>query len=144
MIAVDTNILIYAHRVDSPWHEKAREKITTLANSGAPWAIAWPSLHEFLAIATHPKIYDPPTPLAIALKALEAWQLSPALRLLGEGPGYFKTLSKLSLAGKIKGSKIHDARIAAICLHNGVRKLWTADRDFSSFPDLACENPLIG
>jgi uncharacterized protein len=143
MIAVDTNILVYAHREDSPWHEKALARVTDLAHSGTPWAIAWSSVHEFLAIVTHPKIYDPPTPLAIALEALEAWQDSPGLRLLGEGPGYFETLSKQATAGKIKGSKIHDARIASICLHHGVKKLWTADRDFSSFPDLACENPLI-
>jgi len=143
MIAVDTNILVYAHREDSPWHKKALDRVTTLANSGAPWAIAWSSLHEFLAIVTHPRIYDPPTPLTTALEALQAWQTSPGLRLLGEGPGYFETLAKQATAGKIKGPKIHDARIASICLHHGVKKLWSADRDFTSFPDLDCENPLI-
>jgi uncharacterized protein len=143
MIAVDTNILVYAHREDSPWHETALNRVTTLANSGAPWAIAWSSFHEFLAIVTHPKIYDPPTPLTTALETLQAWQTSPSLRLLGEGPGYFETLAKQATAGKIKGAKIHDARTASICLHHGVKKLWSADRDFTSFPDLTCENPLI-
>ena len=143
MIAVDTNILVYAHREDSPWHEKALDRVTHLANSGAPWAIAWSNLHEFLAIVTHPKIYDPPTPLVTALEALRAWQTSPGLRLLGEGPGYFETLANQATAGKTKGPKIHDARIASICLHHGVKKLWSADRDFTSFPDLVCETPLI-
>lgn len=143
MIAVDTNILVYAHREDSPWHEPAITRVTTLANSGAPWAIAWSGIHEFLAIVTHPRIYDPPTPLATAIEAIRAWQTSPGLRLLGEGPGYFETLAQQALAGKIKGPKIHDARIASICLHHGAKKLWSADRDFTSFPDLACENPLI-
>lgn len=143
MIAVDTQILVYAHREDSPWHDRALERVVTLANSGNPWGIAWSSLHEFLAIVTHPKIYDPPTPLATALAALRAWQTSPGLRLLGEGPGYFETLARQATAGKIKGPKIHDARIASICLHHGVKKLWSADRDFSAFPELVCENPLI-
>lgn len=143
MIAIDTNILVYAHREDSPWHEKAASRVTELANSGAPWAIAWPSLHEFLAIVTHPKIYNPPTPLAMALAAIGAWQASPGLRMMGEGPGYFETLATQATRGMIRGAKIHDARIASICLHHRVKKLWTADRDFSSFPDLACENPLI-
>ena len=143
MIAVDTNILVYAHREDSPWHEQAASRLTALANSGAPWAITWASVHEFLAIVTHPKIYDPPTPLGLALDSIRAWQASSALRLLGEGPGYFETLSQQASTGKIRGPKIHDARIASICLHNGVKTLWSADRDFSSFPDLACENPLI-
>ena len=143
MIAVDTNILVYAHREDSPQHEKALDCVTALADSGAPWAITWSGIHEFLSIVTHPRIYDPPTPLATAIEALDAWQASPGLRLLSEGPGYFQTLSSLALAGKIKGPKIHDARIASICLHHGVKKLWSADRDFTAFPGLVCENPLI-
>jgi toxin-antitoxin system PIN domain toxin len=143
MIAIDTNILVYAHREDSPWHEKALAVVTGLANSGAPWAIPWPSVHEFLAITTHPKIYNPPTPIATALDAMRAWQASPGLRLIGEGPGYFDKLAAQATMGMIKGPKIHDARIAAICLHHRVKRLWSADRDFSSFPELTCENPLI-
>lgn len=143
MIAIDTNILVYAHREDSPWHPRALELLTELAESGSPWAIPWPCVHEFLAIVTHPKIYDPPTPMETALAAIHAWRLSPALRWIGEGPGYFEILSEQAISGMIKGSRIHDARIAAICLHHGVKKLWSADRDFSSFSKLACENPLV-
>ena len=80
MTVIDINILVYAHREDSPWHEKALAVVTELANSGSPWAITWPSVHEFLAIVTHPKIYDPPTPLGTALEAIQAWQASPGLR----------------------------------------------------------------
>jgi toxin-antitoxin system PIN domain toxin len=143
MIAVDTNLLVYAHREDSPWHKMAVDRLSELADSGAPWAIPWPCVHEFLAIVTHPKIYNPPTPLATALAALEAWQSSPGLRFLSEGPGYWKVIAELTSHGMIKGPKIHDARIAAICLHHQVKKLWSADRDFSSFPMLVCENPLV-
>ncbi len=63
MIAVDTNILVCAHREDSQWHGKALDRLTDLANFGKPWAIPWSSVHEFLSVVTHPKIYDPPTPL---------------------------------------------------------------------------------
>lgn len=143
MIAIDTNILVYAHREDSPWNGIALERLTDLANSGNPWAITWASVHEFLAIVTHPKIYNPPTPLAIALDSVRAWMESPGLRLIGEGMGYFEVLSRQATKGKIKGPRIHDARIAALCLHHGVKMLWTADRDFSSFPELSCENPLV-
>ncbi|MEM9079569.1 MAG: TA system VapC family ribonuclease toxin [Verrucomicrobiota bacterium] len=143
MIAVDTNILVYAHREDSPWHEEALAKLTELANSGQHWAITWSTYHEFIAIVTHPKIYQPPTPLTTALKAMAAWQSSPGLRMINEGPGYLETFSQLSKAAKIKGPKTHDARIAAICLHHKVKTLWTADHDFSAFPKLNCENPLI-
>ena len=143
MIAIDTNILVYAHREDSPWHEKALTCVSDLANSGSPWAIPWPVAHEFLAVVTHPRIYDPPTPLATALAAIQAWQASPGLRWIGEGPGYLEKLAALTTAGMTRGPKIHDGRIAAICVHHRVKKLWSADRDFTSFPELVCENPLI-
>ena len=65
MIAVDTNILVYAHREESPWHDAATSALSGLSGE---WAIPWPCVHEFLAIVTHPKIFDPPTPLATAMK----------------------------------------------------------------------------
>ena len=63
MIAVDTNLLVYAHRRDSPWFEPARKAVRSLVEGTATWSIPWPCLHEFLAITTHPKIYNPPTEL---------------------------------------------------------------------------------
>ena len=81
------------HREDSPWHERALSKVTSLANSGQYWAVTWSSCHEFFAIVTHPKIYRPATPLATALAAMEAWQKSPGLRMLNEGPGYFEAFA---------------------------------------------------
>ncbi len=142
MIAIDTNLLVYSHREDSPFHERAFETLSQLASSAAAWAIPWPCLHEFLAIVTHPRIYQPPTPLPIALEAIDAWLQSPSLVLLAEGPGYFSELRQLVQAGKVVGPKIHDARIAALCNYAGVRELWSADRDFSRFPGVTVRNPL--
>ena len=116
MIAVDTNVLVHAHREDSEWHEAAERSLRTLAEGQASWAIPWPCLHEFLAIATHPRIFDPPTPLELALAQVDAWLESPSLVLLAEGAGYWPVLARLVRQGKVVGPKIHDARIAALCL----------------------------
>ena len=144
MIAVDTNLLVYAHREDSPWHEAALRVLTGLADGPALWAIPWPCAHEFLAIVTHPKIYRPPTPMPIALEAIRAWTNSPTLRFLGESPDHLDRLAHLVLAAKAVGPMVHDARIAALCLSHGVRQFWSADRDFSRFPQLKIKNPLVG
>ena len=64
--------------------------------------------------------------------------------LLAETEGYFATLSGLITGAKVTGPRIHDTRIAALCLHHAVRELWTADRDFSMFPSLRVRNPLVG
>lgn len=144
MIAVDTNLLAYAHREDSPWHDAASQAVTRLAEGRAAWAIPWPCLHEFLAIVTHPRIYRPPTPLDAALEQVAAWMEAPSLVLLNEGPGYWERLLLLVRRAKVSGAQVHDARVAAICLHHGVVELWSADRDFSRFPDLKVRNPLVG
>lgn len=143
MIALDTNLLIYAHRQDATFHEEASTAVKALAESRAPWAIPWPCVHEFLAIATHPRICDPPTELSKALDQIAAWLESPSLTLLAEGPGYAERLAEVAAAGRATGAKVHDARIAALCLHHGVRELWSADRDFSRFSTLVVRNPLV-
>jgi len=142
VIAVDTNILVYAHREDAPFHEIAARRVAGLAEGRAPWAIPWPCLHEFLAIVTHPRIYDPPTPSAAALDQVDAWLEAPSLVLLAEAEQYWTELRALVTAGRVTGARIHDARIAALCRQHGVRELWSADRDFSRFPNLAVLNPL--
>ena len=143
MIAVDTNLLVYAHRKDSPWHEAAAERLRGLAEQPAPWAIPWPCLHEFLAIVTHPRIYAPPTPAPIALDQVNAWLESPSLMLLGETAGYWPVLRETVGAGQATGGLVQDARVAALCRYHGVRELWSADRDFSRFPHVTVRNPLV-
>ena len=143
MIAVDTNILVYAHRHDSPFHDAARSRMTELAEGTADWGIPWPCLHEFVAVATNPRIYVPPTPLARAIDQVDAWLESPTLVVLAEGPAHWTVLRELLVAGRVTGGQVHDARIAALCRQHGVRELWSADRDFNRFPGFNVTNPLI-
>ena len=143
MIAVDSNILAYAHREDSEWHASAYARLAELAEGRAAWAIPWPCVHEFLAIVTHPRIYSPATPLALAIDQVEAWIASPSLVLLAESDAHWRVLREALLNGKIAGAQVHDARIAALCLQHGVKQLWSADRDFGRFPDLTVINPLM-
>lgn len=142
MIALDTNLLVYSHREDSLFHAPAWDRVSQLASQRSAWAIPWPCVHEFLAIVTHPRIYKPPTPLSIALETVRSWFESPNLVLLCEGPDYLCELTRLLESGQISGPKVHDARIAALCLSHGVSELWSADRDFSRFPSLKVRNPL--
>jgi toxin-antitoxin system PIN domain toxin len=144
VIAVDTNILVYAHREDSPWHAAAKARIVELAEGPASWAIPWPCLHEFLAIVTHPRIFKTPTPASVAVEAVGALLEAPRLVLLSETGGYWDVLRRLVENGLLAGPVVHDARIAALCRLHGVSELWSADRDFSRFPELAVRNPLLG
>lgn len=140
MIAVDTNVLVHAHRAESPWHEAAVRSVRQAATG--TWAIPWPCVHEFVAIVTHPRIFAPPSPLAEALRTVDGWLDAPNVTLLCETEGHWPLLRGLLASGRIAGPRVHDARIAALCLQYGVTELLTADRDFSRFPRLRTRNPL--
>ena len=143
MIAVDTNLLVYAYREDSEFHPTAMENLRPVLEGSAPWALPWPCVHEFIGVVTSGKVYKPASPLPNVIAFLESLFGSPQLHLLSESPGYFEKLRDIAQASKISGPRIHDARIAALCLHHGVRELWSADRDFSAFPQLKVRNPLV-
>jgi predicted nucleic acid-binding protein len=79
-----------------------------------------------------------------ALETVDVWLKSSSLVVLSETEGYWEEIRSLILEGHIVGPRVHDARIAALCLLHGVSELWTADRDFGRFPGLTVRNPLVG
>jgi len=143
VIALDTNVLVYAHRSDAEFHDQASALLEELAAGTTHWAIPWPCAHEFIAVVTHPRIYKKPTPLEIALKTLAALNQLPHVEFIGEGDSYLERLTEVAKPAHVVGGAIHDARIAAICKYHSVTELWSADRDFSRFTQLKVRNPLL-
>ncbi len=144
MIAVDTNILVYAHHRSSAHWGRASGLVKELADGAEPWAIPWPCCYEFLGVTTNRRAWgDAASTTSQAWRQLEAWLASPSCRPIGETVGFMDTLSDIAVGLNIRGPKIHDAKIAAICLANGVDVLLTNDRDFAMFPQLVTRNPFV-
>ena len=143
MNAVDTNILVYAAMEKSPWHNAAIALVRGLAQGATEWAIPWPCVHEFLSVVTNPRIYRPSATPAEAMGHVESWLDSPSLRLLAETSSFVPVLRDVLVRANAVGGAVHDARIAALCIHHGVSVLYSADRDFSRFPQLRTQNPLV-
>ncbi len=141
MRAFDTNVLVYATVVSSPQHATALRVLTDSAESRRPWAIAWPSVYEFLRVVTHPRILHPPMPMEAAAGVIRTLCASPSLVLLSETPRHAEVMTELLEASGATGNLVNDAHIAALCLEHGVAELVTADRDFSRFPQLKVHNP---
>ena len=141
MIGLDTNFLVYAHRSDNPFHLIARTAIDRLAQGIVPWGVPVVCVHEFLAVVTNPKIFKQPTPRALAFQQIDSLLEQTGARLLIPTDKHLVVLHRLANIGQTIGAQFHDARVAAICLENGVTTLWTADRDFSAYPQLACRSP---
>jgi toxin-antitoxin system PIN domain toxin len=143
VIAVDTNVLVYAHRAESSFHEAAFERVRSLAEGQQTWGIPVSCLHEFLSVVTNAKIFRPASSFGQALAQVDAWLSSPKVQVLHSGAAHWQVLSDLTRQAKLQGGQFHDARIAAICIENGVSVLWSADRDFGRFKSLKTFNPLV-
>ena len=143
MIAVDTNLLVYAHRRESLGGEAAFAFMVELAEGDRPWAIPWPCCYEFLSVVTNRRIWkDAATRPDRAWDQLQAWTASPSNRLIGETEDFLGVLKRFVQRPHVVGGVVHDARIAAICVAHGVQALFTRDRDFSLFPELPTRDPL--
>ena len=142
MIAVDTNVLVYAHRREAKEHRAAQRTLAELASGNDAWAIPWPCVYEFYSVVTNRRIWkDSASTQQQAWAQIEAWLGSPSLQLLSETRDFAQVLSELVQRPRVVGAVVHDARVAALCLAHGVEWLLTRDRDFSLFPELATSNP---
>jgi len=141
MIAVDTNILVYARRAESPQHKEALRLLRDLATGSRPWALTWVSIYEFLRVVTHAKVFNPPTNISAALEDVESLLESPSLRLIGEGPSHPEMMRRALVSGGATGNLVHDGHIAALLMEHGVTELWTADRDFHRFSGIRVRDP---
>jgi hypothetical protein len=140
--AVDTHVLVYAHRREVDVHEAAFETVRALAEGAAPWAVPWPCVYEFVSVVTNPKIWRAAaTPPERAWQQVEAWRASPSVRFLHETEDFLALLTRLSSRPRVRGPVVHDARIAALCIAHGVDALLSRDRDFSMFPELVVVDP---
>ncbi len=143
MTAVDTNVLVYAHRRESRHHVRAAQVVQALAEGLAPWAIPWPCVYEFFSVVTNRRIWkDGASAPDQAWQQIAAWTGSPTLSLLAEPSDFELILEGFARRLRVRGPIVHDARVAAICVAHGVEVLLTADRDFTLFPELVTRNPI--
>ena len=141
MIAIDTNILVYARRAEAPHHVAAKALLTGLAEGTRPWALFWPCVYEFLRVVTHPRVFDPPTALGDAVDDIASLLASPSVVSVGEGPSHLSHLERMLDDDGLCGNLVHDAHIAALAVEHGVSEFLTADRDFTRFTKVRCRNP---
>ncbi len=136
MIAVDTNVLVHAHREDSIKHEPAQARIVALAESPARWAIPVFCIGEFIRVITHPRLFHSPHSADEACEALSRLLASPSVTVLSPGADYPALLVEAIREANAVGNLAFDAQIVALCREAGVSQLVTEDRDFDHFKGL--------
>lgn len=132
MIAIDTNVLVYAHREEYPNHAAAKARIVELALGAAPWGVPVFCLGEFVRVVTHRRVLNPPSSLEQATEFLDTLTQSDSYRVLLPDADYWTDFRSMLDAARATGNLVFDAQIAALCLRHGAALL-TADRDFLRF-----------
>lgn len=140
MIAVDTNILVYAHREETPLHRPALARLRALAEGQATWGVPVFCLGEFIRVVTHPAVFAPPSSVEEAVAALEGLLASPSLVVLWPGERYWRLFRDALVQARAAGNLAFDAQIVAVCREWGVGALLTEDRDFARFERFPIEH----
>jgi toxin-antitoxin system PIN domain toxin len=141
MVLPDVNVLVYAFRGDAPDHGDYHAWLTEVVNGDEPFGLADGVLSGFLRIATHPRVFDPPSPLKDALAFIEALRDRPNCVPVAPGPRHWPLFTRLCQESGAKGNLIPDAYLAALAVESGSEWI-TTDRDFSRFPGLRWRHPL--
>ena len=141
MIAIDTNLLVYAHRSRTPEHTRARKAIDRAAVGDDGWGIAAASLAEFWAIATHPASEGRPSTASQAAAFVRAL-LQAGAQIWLPGPGFGDRLLQLATDLGVVGARVFDLQIALTAFEGGATDLWTHDARFVKIPGLRLHDPL--
>ena len=136
MTAVDTNVLIYAHRRETDLHATAARELLGLAEGTAPWGLPVFCIAEFLRVVTHRRVFNPPSRLSRAIEFLDNLLSSPSCRILRPGAGFVDLLTSSARRADARGNLMFDAQIAALCREHGIAGILTNDRDFERFEHL--------
>jgi toxin-antitoxin system PIN domain toxin len=141
MRCVDVNVLLYAHRPESPHHARFRSWLDSARGGAEPVGIAPIVESGFLRVATHPRVFADPTPLPVALAFLDALRSSPAVIHVEPSPRHWVIFRGLLEQIDAKGNDVPDAFLAALSIDLGATWI-SADRGFARFRGLRWQHPL--
>ena len=140
MVLIDANVLLYALREDAPKHGECRAWLEALVSSGDAYGVSELVLSAVLRIATHPRVFSPPTPLDRAIEFCEALRDQPGCVIVNPGSRHWGIFLRLCREAEARGNLVPDAYLAALALESGC-ELVTTDRDFSRFPGVRWSPP---
>ena len=140
MRCVDVNVLVDAHRPEAPHHTVVRNWLDDARQGMEPIGLAPIVASGFLRIVTHPRIFEEPTPMDIALGYVSALRASPAVTAVLPGERHWQIFTDLCVSLELRGNDVPDAFLAALAIEVGATWV-SSDRGFSKYPDLTLEHP---
>jgi toxin-antitoxin system PIN domain toxin len=137
----DANVLLYASDRSSERHDAAREFLESCAARPDVLCLTWPTLMAYLRLATHPNIFAAPLTPDEALANVNALLALPQTRVVSERDGFIDAYLHVTGNTVVRGNLVPDAHVVAILFQNGVRTLYSNDRDFRKFESIDVRDP---
>lgn len=141
MLLCDVNVLVYAHRKDSPAHPACRAWLETIVGGDEAYGVSELVLSGFVRVVTHPKVFARPSPLDDALAFAAQLRDQDNAVPISPGPRHWGIFQRLCVAHAVRGNLVPDAYLAAMAIESGCEWV-TTDRDYSRFEGLRIRNPL--
>ncbi|UYM04189.1 type II toxin-antitoxin system VapC family toxin [Solicola gregarius] len=141
MRLLDVNVLVNAHREDAPDHVDHHNWLAEALAGGEPIGITTQVLAGFVRVVTHRRVFDPPTPLPVALEFASRLRAHPGCVPIEPGRRHWEVFAGLCQQSDARGNLITDAQLAATAIESGC-ELVSSDRDFARFPGLRWRRPL--
>lgn len=140
MRLLDVNVLIYAHRADSPHHTACRRFVETQVAEPSLFGAPALTLSGFLRVSTHPRVFETPTPLDDALEFVDTLTGRANFVTVVPGARHWSIFTDLLRTAHARGNLVADAYLAAIAIETGSEWV-TTDDDFARFEGLRIIDP---
>jgi len=136
MIALDTNILVYAHRAGSLQHKSAIDLIERALENPSGWGISSSCLSEFWGVVTHSSCSGGASTPREARMFIDQLVDDGGGQVWHPGAGFGMRLLQKAEEMRVSGPRIFDLQIALMAYENGARQLWSYDANFIRLPGL--------
>jgi toxin-antitoxin system PIN domain toxin len=143
VVAVDTNVLVYAADADSPFHAACREWLENRRARADAWYTTWAIVYEFLRVTTHPRVMRRPWSVPAAWQFIAALLASPGLGVLVPTQRHAEVAAQvIAELPHLAGNLLYDTHTAVLMREHGIRGIVTRDTDFHRFPFLDPIDPV--
>ncbi len=141
MIAIDSNLLIYAQREAVREHAAAQRALERASCDPRGWGIPLPCITELWRAVTSPALSPPSAPERV-IRFLEILVADAGALIWSPRDGFWQRLTRTARDLGVSGQRIFDLQIALIALENGASEIWTHDQGFANLPGLSAHDPL--
>jgi uncharacterized protein len=138
---LDANVLLYASDADSPLHARSLDVVRQAAAGPEIVYLFWPTIMAYMRIATHPAVFRRPLNSAEAAGNMDALIGRPHVQSPGEQDRFWLRFREVAADSAPAGNLVPDAHLVTLMIANGVRTIWTHDRDYRRFRGIEVRDP---